>query len=91
VSATTVLELVILALGVLALVLGLAWLGRRPARWDAAIAEHYAVTGDYPTVGEWRSGRVGRDAARPDPSAAPAGPVTVTVTAVDGKPVGGAR
>jgi hypothetical protein len=87
VNATTVLELAILALGVLALVLGLAWLGRRPSRWDAAIAEHYAATGDYPTVGEWRAGRVGRDAVRPAP--APAGPVTVTVTAVDGKPVGG--
>lgn len=89
-SATTVLELVILALGVLALVLGLAWVGRRPSRWDAAIADHYAATGDYPTVAQWRAGRVGRDAVRPEP--APAEPVTVTVTAVDGKPVAaGAR
>jgi hypothetical protein len=87
VNATTVLELVILALGVLALVLGLAWLGRRPSRWDAAIAEHYAATGDYPTVAQWRAGRIGRDAVRPAP--APAGSVTVTVTAVDGKPMGG--
>lgn len=89
-SATTVLELTIVGLGVLAFVLGLAWLGRRPSRWDAAIAEHYAATGDYPTATGWRSGRIGWDAARPAPT--PPGPVTVTVTAVDGKPVaGGAR
>lgn len=91
-SATTVLELTILALGVLAVVLGLAWMGHRPSRWDAVIAEHYAVTGDYPTAAEWRSGRVGRGAERP--AAATRGLVSVTVTAVDGKPpasAGGGR
>ncbi|HET9655408.1 MAG TPA: hypothetical protein VFP72_08640 [Kineosporiaceae bacterium] len=89
-SATTALELAVLGVGLV--VLALAWLGRRPSRWDRAIAEHVRVTGRYPTAGEWRSGRIG-EAARPKPTRprpAP-GPVTVTVTAVDGKPVAGAR
>ena len=86
-SGTTVLELAGLAVAVLAAVVGLAVLGRRPSLWERAIAEHLEVTGCYPTVGEWRSGRVGWDAVRPAP--APPGPATVTVTAVDGRPVAG--
>ena len=83
-SATTVLELTVLTVAVIAAVVGLAVLGRRPSGWDRAIAEHVEATGRYPTVGEWRSGRVGWDAVRPKPVRQ--GPVTVTVTAVDGNP-----
>jgi uncharacterized protein with von Willebrand factor type A (vWA) domain len=89
VSTTTVLELVAVAAGVVTFVVWLRRLGLRVSPWDAVIAEHVEATGRYPTVAEWRSGRVGRDANRPEPT--PAGPVTVTVTAVDGKPVAGAR
>jgi hypothetical protein len=88
--STAVLELTVLAVGLIAFLVALAVLGRRPSRWDRAIAEHHEATGRYPTAAEWRSGRIGWDAVRP--ATAPPGPATVTVTAVDGKPVaGGAR
>jgi hypothetical protein len=87
VSATTVLELTVIVVGLVAAVVALAVLGRRPSRWDVAIAEHHAATGDYPTAEAWRSGRIGWDAVRPAP--VPPGPATVTVTAVDGRPVTG--
>lgn len=88
-----------LAVVVTAAALWLAWSlvrrGRRDAAgWDAAIAEHLAATGDYPTVEDWRAGRIGcaalgdtqefppADDDGPD-DGRPDGPVTVTVRVVE--------
>jgi hypothetical protein len=76
-----VLTLALLVLSVAVLAGGLALVRRgRKANWawTVAIAEHVEATGDYPTVAELRAGRW----ATLDP--APAGPVTVTVTVLDG-------
>jgi hypothetical protein len=94
VSVTTLLELAVLAVGLIALVGTLAWLALlvedSQHQWERVIAEHVEATGDYPTVGEWRSGRVGRDATRPpEPEPGPWCQATVTVTCVDGRPVAG--
>lgn len=83
----------LLALLVLAVTgAGGAWLVWAAARrnraqssgWRAVIAEHYVVTGDYPSVAEWRAGRIGWSGPLPltVPDPADEGPVTVRVTVV---------
>lgn len=54
------------------------------AWWNAAIAEHHELTGDYPTVADIRAGRLASRDAVPVPGrrtlAGPAPIVTVTAT-----------
>jgi hypothetical protein len=72
----------VLLVGVVALVRR----GRAGDRaWTVTIAEHVEITGDYPTVSEWRAGRLARRPADPEPQprVMPAGPAVVTVTVVD--------
>jgi hypothetical protein len=76
------------ALG-LALLVGVVALVRRGRAgnraWTVTIAEHVETTGDYPTVAEWRTGRLARRPTdpQPQPRVLPAGPAVVTVTVVD--------
>lgn len=86
-NTTTTVELIVLAVCVAGFGVWLRKLGLRVSPWNAVIDEHVEATGRYPTVAEWRSGRVGRAASRP--TLVPSTPVAVTVTAVDGKPVAG--
>jgi predicted membrane-bound mannosyltransferase len=87
------LLLIVLALAVLAAVGAVRLVVRgqgRSAAVNAAIEAHLAATGDYPTVADWRAGRVTTALEDPpgfDPDDGPEdGPVVVTVTVVDEAP-----
>lgn len=75
----------VVAAGGLVLVVAVLWRGlAASAGWRGAIAEHYVVTGDYPSVAEWRAGRIGWSGPLrlTVPDLADEGPVTVRVTVV---------
>ena len=65
------------------LVLAVAMLRRgltTSAGWHAAITEHHAATGDYPTVAQWRAGLLATPALADEVAE---GPVVVDVTVTD--------
>ena len=83
-SAFTVVTVLafLASVGLPTAVVALVRRGRAANRaWADAIAGHVAVTGDLPTVAEWRAGRL-RSPQPPEPTPVPVGPATVTVTVV---------
>jgi hypothetical protein len=82
VNGRAVFELLAAAFLLAALVLVIRRSRATAGGWDEAITEHVEATGDFPTVAEWRAGRLARPPADPPPHARPGGPAVVTVTVV---------